>query len=68
MGKPKSPIVGRPPKGDIRNKRAVFSTRITPELKAALVIAATENGRSLSQEIERRLIDSLDPENDFKKN
>lgn len=54
---------GRPPKGEFHNKRAVFSTRITPELKASLVKAADRNGRSLSQEIERRLRNSLLKEN-----
>lgn len=55
---------GRKPKGEISGKSAVFSTRITPETRAALEAAARKNGRSLSQEIERRLrfglVDSRD--------
>lgn len=46
---------GRKPKGDITGKSAVFSTRIRPETRAALERAARESGRSLSQEIEKRL-------------
>lgn len=50
---------GRPPKGDIKGKLAKFSTRITPELREALEIAAKRSNRSLSQEAELRLINSF---------
>lgn len=50
---------GRPPKGEFTGKSAVFNTRITPELREALKLEAQRNGRSLSQEIERRLSDSI---------
>jgi hypothetical protein len=41
------------------SKSASFATRITPEMRTALDAAARKNGRSLSQEVERRLSDSL---------
>jgi hypothetical protein len=50
---------GRPPKGDFHNKSAVFSTRITPETRAAIEAAADASGRSISQEVEQRLKDSF---------
>ena len=51
---------GRPPKGDYPNRLATFSTRVTPELREALDEAARRGGRSLSQEVERRLRRSFD--------
>jgi hypothetical protein len=42
-----------------KRKLANFSTRITPELRDALEREAKRSGHSLSQEVERRLTDSL---------
>ena len=50
---------GRPRKGPSSAKTAVFSTRITPELRAALEKAASKAGGTLSDEIERRLWQSF---------
>ena len=51
---------GRPPLGEFENKTATLTTRITAELREALGNAAKGNGRSISQEVERRLRDSFD--------
>ena len=59
MARKRAPVAGRKPRGEFRGKSAVFSTRITPELRAALEREAARSGRSLSQEIERRLTDSM---------
>jgi hypothetical protein len=50
---------GRKPQGEFRGKSATFTTRITPELRKALEREAKKNSRSLSQEVERRLVDSI---------
>ncbi|WP_162561421.1 Arc family DNA-binding protein [Methylobacterium terrae] len=50
---------GRPPSGEFKGKSAVFTTRIRPELRDRLAESAESNGRSLSQEVERRLSDSF---------
>jgi hypothetical protein len=42
-----------------KRKLANFSTRITPDLRDALEREAKRSGHSLSQEVERRLTDSL---------
>jgi len=49
---------GRPPKGPAP-KRASFNTRIRSAVKESLDAAAREAGRSLSEEIEKRLDESL---------
>jgi hypothetical protein len=59
MGPKRKTRRGRPPKGDFHNKSAVFSTRITPETRAAIEAAAEASGRSISQEVERRLRESF---------
>lgn len=51
---------GRKPKGEYAGKSAVFSTRITPDLRAMLEEEAERTGRSISQVVERRLRDSFD--------
>jgi len=51
---------GRKPRGNYKQKSAVFSTRIRADTKAALEAAAKEQGHSLSQEAERRLRRSFD--------
>jgi hypothetical protein len=51
--------VGKKPKGPYAGKSLVFSTRITPDLRERLGVAAAEKGYSLSQEIEERLRDSF---------
>ena len=53
---------GRPPKGEFHDKRKTLSTRITAGLRDQLEEAATESGRSLSQEIELRLMQSFEKE------
>lgn len=50
---------GRKPKGEYSDKAATIATRVTAELRSQLDIAAKENGRSLSQEIEDRLRQSF---------
>src|SRR5262249_30562387 len=50
---------GRKPRGPFTGKSRMLTTRITPATRAALVGAAKESGFSLSQEIERRLNDSI---------
>jgi hypothetical protein len=50
---------GRPPKTLGEAKRAQFNTRLRPSLKAALDAAARANGRSVSEEVEARLEQSL---------
>ena len=50
---------GRPPKPRDEVKRASFQTRMREPLRMRLEIAAEENGRSLSEEIEQRLEDSF---------
>jgi hypothetical protein len=50
---------GRKPKGPIKGKSAAISTRVTVELRRQLDDAASQSGRSLSQEIEVRLRHSL---------
>jgi hypothetical protein len=51
---------GPVPRGEYSNKSRVLSTRIREDTRAALEGAAAESGRSLSQEIERRLRQSFD--------
>jgi hypothetical protein len=46
---------GRKPKGTLTNKSAWLSTRIRDDTREKLELAANENDRSLSQEIELRL-------------
>jgi len=59
MAKKRAPGAGRKPRGDYKGKSATLTTRITPETRAAMDRAAQKSGRSLSQEVERRLIDSV---------
>jgi hypothetical protein len=47
------------PKGPFENKRYTLTTRITEDTRRALEAAAQRSGRSLSQEIEGRLEQSL---------
>jgi len=55
----RAPGGGRKPKGPFAKKTASLTTRITGATRLALEAAARESGRSLSQEVERRLDDSL---------
>lgn len=55
----KSKRVGRPPKDPRSAKSVQFTTRIFPDVRDDLKRAAEANGRSLSQEIESRLKESL---------
>jgi hypothetical protein len=57
---------GRPTK-DAKAKRAIFSTRITAELRVALERAAKDSGKSLSNEIEARLLRSFEHEAEIKR-
>lgn len=52
---------GRPPKPDAE-KRQQIGVRTSPALKAMLEAAAAENGRSVAQEAELRLLASFDAE------
>jgi len=59
MAKKRAPGAGRKPRGDYKGKSATLTTRITPETRAAMDRAAQKSGHSLSQEVERRLNDSV---------
>jgi hypothetical protein len=59
----RAPGGGRKPHGEFRGKSAVLTTRITQETRDALESAAAASKRSLSQEIESRLRESLTPDN-----
>lgn len=59
MAKKRAPGAGRKPRGEFKGKSATLTTRITPETRAAMERAAQKSGRSLSQEVERRLNDSV---------
>jgi hypothetical protein len=48
-------VKGPRPKGEYVGKSSVFSTRIRPDLRKRLEVAAKTSGRSLSQEVEHRL-------------
>ena len=50
---------GPKPRGPFQNKRLTLTTRITEDLRKKLEAAAEDSGRSLSQEIELRLIESF---------
>lgn len=56
----RAPGGGRKPKGEIKGKSSAFSTRITPELRAKLDAESERTGKSISQIVERRLLDSFD--------
>src|SRR5262245_18809443 len=51
----RKPGAGRKPRGGFTGKSVTFTTRITPETRAALERAAQKSGRSLSQEAEHLL-------------
>jgi hypothetical protein len=59
MAQKRAPGAGRPPRGEYTGKSATITTRIKPDTRSALEDAARANRRSLSQEIERRLRESL---------
>jgi hypothetical protein len=59
MIRKRGPGGGRKPRGEFKGKTATLTTRITTETRQALDNAAKKNSRSLSQEVERRLRDSL---------
>src|SRR5262244_1528635 len=56
---------GRPARGEFFEKRSNLSTRITSELRKRLDEAAQDSGRSLSQEIEMRLVRSFDEQDNL---
>ncbi|MDH6275601.1 hypothetical protein M2311_005701 [Rhizobium leguminosarum] len=60
MTRKRAPGAGRKPSGEFSGKSSAFSTRITPELRAALEKESQDTGKSLSQIVERRLRDSFD--------
>jgi hypothetical protein len=59
MVRKRAPGGGRKSRGEFSNKRAMLATRVTMETRKALDAAASKSGRSLSQEVEYRLRDSL---------
>src|SRR6516165_1140950 len=59
MAKKRAPGAGRKPRGEFKGKSATLTTRITPKTRTAMERAAQKSGRSLSQEVERRLNDSV---------
>lgn len=50
---------GRKPQGPYHGKTAQLTTRITPQTKRHLHQSAIRNGLSFSQEVERRLRETL---------
>jgi hypothetical protein len=60
--------VGRPPAGEFAGKSTTLTTRLTPATKAALEREAKKNKRSLSQEVELRLVRSLELPSTVKQN
>jgi len=64
LAKKRAPGAGRKPSGEFKGKSATLTTRITPETRAAMERAAQKSGRSLSQEVEHRLNDSVLNERD----
>jgi len=60
MAAKRAPGGGRKPKGPFKGKTAVFTTRIRPEVRGALDRQAQRNNRSVSQEVEYRLEQSLE--------
>jgi hypothetical protein len=59
MVRKRAPGAGRKPRGEFAGKSATITTRIRPETRSSLEQAARASRRSLSQEIERRLRESL---------
>jgi TraY domain len=59
MARKRAPGGGRKPQGEFSNKRAMLATRVTLDTRKSLDAAARKSGRSLSQEVEHRLRDSL---------
>jgi hypothetical protein len=51
---------GPRPKGPFEGQVLTLTTRITPETRAKLDAVAASNGRSLSQEVELRLVRSIE--------
>jgi hypothetical protein len=60
VARKRAPGGGRKPQGEFRGKTTTFTTRITPDLRRGLEREARRAARSLSQEVERRLRDSLE--------
>ena len=56
----RAPGGGRKPRGEYSRKSAVFSTRITQDLRDALDAESSETGQSLSQIVEKRLRESIE--------
>jgi uncharacterized protein (DUF1778 family) len=59
MVRKRAPGGGRKPRGEFAGKSATITTRIMPDTRVGLDQAARASKRSLSQEIERRLRESL---------
>jgi hypothetical protein len=59
MVRKRGPGGGRKPRGEFKGKTAMLTTRITPETRGWLESAARKSGKSLSQEAEYRLRQSL---------
>jgi len=57
--KRRAPGGGRKPQGEFHGKSTTMTTRITPMLRKALDEACEASGRSLSQEVEYRLAQSV---------
>ena len=55
---------GRKPRGEFRGKSATLTTRIMPGTRKQLEHAAKQSTRSLSQEIEYRLVKSIEKDRD----
>jgi hypothetical protein len=58
----RAPGAGRKPKGEFANLASPFSLRMPPNLRKQLEQAVKRSGRSVSQEILRRVSNSLDRE------
>jgi hypothetical protein len=68
MAGKRSAGAGRKPKGEFVGKSSAFSTRITPELRAALDAESERTGKSVSQIVERRLRESFEEQKRMQRN
>jgi hypothetical protein len=67
MAGKRAPGGGRKPMGEFQGKTETLTTRITPAVRSGLEREAARSGRSLSQEVEKRLEASLQaPQKDLK--
>jgi Arc-like DNA binding domain len=64
VGRKRAPGAGRKPKGEFENLTSPFSLRMPPDLRKQVEAAARRTGRSMSQEILRRVQNSFHRDRD----